>query len=377
MSAAPSHDLAHESSGWHSAYWLCQVVGWGTYVAVGLAMIPADVRAKPECLGGYGLFFFYSIGLTHGLRAFIRRRQWLSLTPARTALRLISAAAVVGTIQAALIVLVQALLTWTSPSASGPRFAILMWFNTTTASAFWITIYTGVQSLQRASRARLNAVALELGMREARLQSLEAQVNPHFLFNCLNSVRGLIVENPPRAQDMVTRLANILRHNLVHRADATEPLSDQIAIITDYLELESVRFEERLRIRLEIDPATRVCSVPWMLLQTLVENAIKHGIAQLPEGGEIVVRSRIHEDVLEIAVENSGALGPSPAGSTQVGLANLRERLRLLHGTAATLDLIALSPDLVRATARLPVKNSTSHDAQPTTSHSHVHLHTS
>lgn len=354
MSASPPHDLAHESRGWRAAYWLCQVVGWGAYVAVGLAMVPADARAQPAVVGGYVLFFFYSIALTHALRALIRRQQWLSLTPGRTALRLIGAAAAIGTIQATLIVLVQAIWTWTPPFAAGPRFAILMWFNTTAASAFWITVYTGITSLQRTRRARLHAVALELGMREARLQSLEAQVNPHFLFNCLNSVRGLIVENPPRAQDMVTRLANILRHNLVRRADATEPLADQIAMITDYLELESVRFEERLRTRIEIDPASVGCRVPWMLLQTLVENAIKHGIAHLPAGGEIVVQSRLLHGTLEITVENSGSLGPSPADSTQIGLANLRERLRLLNGSTATLDLLALAPDRVRATARLP-----------------------
>ncbi len=356
MSASAPHDFAHTSRGWRSAYWIGQVVGWGAYVAVGLAMVPADVRAQPVVIGGYVLFFFYSIALTHALRALIRRQQWLSLSPGRAGLRLIGAVAVIGTIQAALILLVQAIWTWTSPFAAGPRFAILMWFNTTAASAFWITVYTGITSLQRTRRARQTAVALELEMREARLQSLEAQVNPHFLFNCLNSVRGLILENPPRAQDMVTRLANILRHNLAHRAQATEPLSEQLTVIADYLELESVRFEERLRTRIEIDPVTVGCHVPWMLLQTLVENAIKHGIASLPEGGDILVQSRINNGTLEIIVENSGTIGPSPAGSTRVGLANLRERLRLLHGPAATLSLAAVTPNRVRATARLPVQ---------------------
>ena len=354
MSASAPHDLAHESRGWRAAYWLCQVAGWGGYVAAGLSMLPVDVRAQPMVIGGYGLFFFYSIALTHGLRALIRRQQWLSLSPGHAALRLILAAFVLGSIQTALIILVQLVWVWPARFTPGLRFIVGLWLNTTAASSIWIIAYTGLTSLQRTRRARQTAVALELGMREARLQSLEAQINPHFLFNCLNSVRGLIVENPPRAQDMVTRLANILRHNLVRRADATEPLADQIAVITDYLELESVRFEERLRTRMDIDPVTVGCRVPWMLLQTLVENAIKHGIAPLPAGGEIVVQSRLLQDTLEITVENSGSLGPSPADSTQIGLANLRERLRLLNGSTATLDLVALAPDRVRATARLP-----------------------
>jgi two-component system sensor histidine kinase AlgZ len=358
MSVTPINDPTLESRGWRAAYWLCQILGWGAYVAVGLAVAPADVRVQPACIGGYVLFFFYSIALTHGLRALIHRQQWLSLSPGRAGLRLLSAVIIVGTIQALLIILVQAIWTRTNPISFGPRFAVLMWFNTMAASTFWITAYAGLTSLQRARRARLNATALELGMREARLQSLEAQVNPHFLFNCLNSVRGLIVENPPRAQDMVTRLANILRHNLTRRTDATEPLSEQIAVITDYLELESVRFEERLRIRLEIAPDTRDCLIPWMLLQTLVENAIKHGIAQLPDGGEILVRSRIHQNLLEITVENTGTLGASPQDSTQVGLANLRERLRLLHGPAASLTLTAHPPDRVKAIALIPFQHT-------------------
>lgn len=359
MPATPPNDLAPESRGWMLAYWLCQIAGWSAYVVAGLSMLPSQVRAQTVVVGGYALFFVYSIALTHGLRALIRHQQWLSLSPGRAAIRLVLAAVAVGTIQAALIVLVQAVWTWTSPFAVTARFALSLWLNTTAASAVWTVAYTGISPLQRARRARLNAVALELGMREARLQSLEAQVNPHFLFNCLNSVRGLIVENPPRAQDMVTRLANILRHNLVRRAQTTEPLADQIAVITDYLELESVRLEERLRTSIEIDPSTHACAVPWMLLQTLVENAIKHGIAHLPDGGEIVVQSRLHNDVLEITVDNSGTLVPPPASSTQVGLANLRERLRLLHGSSATLDLTTLAPDRVRATARIPLNPGT------------------
>ena len=354
MSGAETIAAPRESRGWTFAYWLFQVLMWGGYVAAGLAMILPQTGPQPVVIGGYTLFFFYSIALTHGLRRFIHRRDWLGFSPGRAALRLFIAALVVGTTLAVLVVVVQALWTWTSPLGVSQGFVVRMWSNTTAATLIWTAIYTGGASLLRARRARQNAIAMELDIREARLRALEAQIGPHFLFNCLNSVRGLIVENPAEAQDMVTRLANILRHNLGRDASPTEPLGEQVEFTADYVALEAIRFEERLRTKFEIDPATQVCAVPAMLLQTLVENAVKHGISHLPEGGEISVSSRFEGGGLVIAVENTGRLQPSPAGSTRVGLENLRERLRVLHGPAATLEVAETPANTVRATVRIP-----------------------
>ena len=111
-------------------------------------------------------------------------------------------------------------------------------------------------------------VHLQLAVREAELRALEAQINPHFLFNCLNSIRGLVLENPPLAQDMITRLANILRYNLHRDLNHTVPLASEVEAVSDYLALESMRFEERLRVRLAIDPAAAQVPIPPMLLQT-------------------------------------------------------------------------------------------------------------
>lgn len=354
MTTSPRDD-ASPGPAWQAAYWICQVAGWGAYTAVGLAMVLPQTGPQPVVIGGYTLFFFYSIALTHALRLFIRRREWLALPPGRAIARLAASAVMVGAIQAALIVLVQAVWLRQSPLAGQGRFFLLMLANTTAASLAWTALYTGVASLVRARRVRQNALLLELDMREARLKALEAQIGPHFLFNSLNSLRGMIAENPTLAQDMVTRLANILRHNLTRGAEPTEALGEQVEFTTDYLALESARFEERLRTRFEIDPATQDCTAPAMLLQTLVENAIKHGIAHLPEGGEVIVRSRREAGTLVVEVENTGRLAATPAGSTRVGLANLRERLRVLHGPRATIDLIETPAKTVCATARIPL----------------------
>jgi LytS/YehU family sensor histidine kinase len=153
---------------------------------------------------------------------------------------------------------------------------------------------------------------------------------------------------------MVTRLANILRHNLLRDTGPTQTLGAQVEFTTDYLALESVRFEERLRTHFSIATETLACAIPAMLLQTLVENAIKHGIAHLPDPGQITIAARFDRGALVITVENTCASTLSPCGSTQLGLKNLRERLRVLHGPAATLELAETTNGTVRATVRIP-----------------------
>ncbi|HTQ32399.1 MAG TPA: histidine kinase [Opitutaceae bacterium] len=345
---------AKESHGWLVAYWFFQVLFWGGYVAAGLALVLPQTGPQPAILVGYGLFFFYSIGLSHGLRRVIRRREWLMLSPGPAALRLFGAALGLGVILTLLVIAVQSLWTRSSPLSARRDILISTWISITAATFIWTAGYTAVASLLRSRRARQNALALEFAMREARLQALEAQLAPHFLFNCLNSLRGMIMEDPARAQDMVTRLANILRHNLLRDAKPTETLAEQIEFTADYLTLESIRFDERLQRRFSIAAETRSCVIPAMLLQTLVENALKHGIAHLTGAGEIAITTRFEGKSLVVMVENTGSLAQSATGSTRVGLKNLRERLRVLYGLGAELELAETGAGTVRAIARIP-----------------------
>jgi two-component system LytT family sensor kinase len=189
------------------------------------------------------------------------------------------------------------------------------------------------------------------------LRALEAQINPHFLFNCLNSIRALVAENPARAQDMITRLANIFRYNLHREPAHTVPLSSEVEVVGDYLALESVRFEDRLRVKFAISADAGQTKVPSMLLQALVENALKHGIASQLSGGDIVIRADRGPDATRIEVENSGQLGkpdaPEPGG---VGLNNTRERLRILYGGRASLELRNRDGGRVVATVLIPAR---------------------
>jgi hypothetical protein len=154
--------------------------------------------------------------------------------------------------------------------------------------------------------ARLRAEAQRRGL---ELDLLRARLNPHFVFNALNNVRALINEDPGRARELVTRLSNTLRHALQHSQRERVSLAEEWAVMQDYLAVEAVHFEQRLRIEAELDPALAGVELPPMFLQLLVENAIKHGIARTPGGGLLRVQARRGEGGgLQLVVENPGHL---------------------------------------------------------------------
>jgi LytS/YehU family sensor histidine kinase len=194
-------------------------------------------------------------------------------------------------------------------------------------------------------------------IKESELRALKSQVNPHFIFNSLNSLRALIDEDPARARKAVTQLANLLRYSLQSGQMETVPFEDELDIVNDYLALEQVRHEERLRLRLDIAPEALHLRIPPMLLQTLVENAVKYGISPRHEGGEIAIIARNSGGSLRIQVSNPGEVArDAQATSTGVGLHNAAERLRLIFGDGATLRLRSEhKPDQVVAEAVIPL----------------------
>ncbi len=333
-----------------NAYWLCQALGWGAYAVVGMAIVAASGDWRAYTAPAYLFYFLYSIALTDLLRREIRRRDWLNGSVWGVVRKLAAAALAIGAIQTALILSVG--LAFEGPHSGFLRldFMLPVWLGTTYATGMWIFLYVRLTGRRR--RRELETQT-QLALREAELRALEAQINPHFLFNCLNSIRALVSENPALAQEMITRLANILRYTLHRDMGHTVPLASELEAVEDYLALESVRFEDRLRVEYSVDAATRQAHVPPMLLQTLVENAIKHGIGREPSGGELRIRTASVADATVIEVSNTGRLADEPARSTQLGLRNIRERLRILYGEAGSLQF-ENGNGLVTARVRIP-----------------------
>jgi hypothetical protein len=220
----------------------------------------------------------------------------------------------------------------------------------------WLCLYFFYHLFDRLNRSEIERFQLMSIVKEAELRALKSQVNPHFIFNSLNSLRALIDEDPARARMAVTQLANLLRYSLQSGQLETVPFEDELGVVNDYLALEQVRHEERLRLRLDIAPGALRLPIPPMLLQTLVENAVKYGVTPRPEGGEITITARNEGGALRIKVSNPGkiVLGDRQA-STGVGLHNAAERLRLIFGERATLRLRSEEPTLVVAEAVIPL----------------------
>jgi hypothetical protein len=329
------------------AYWICQILGWGSYSLLGAVAAAFQVGFTAEVGWGYGLYFLYSIGLTHVLRRFVRRRGWLESQERVEYVKLFAAAWVTGLIQAALVLTISSLLAAGHSFVHSQREAVYTAIGVSVVTLGWMTLYLAATSGRRAREK-------QLALRSAELRALEAQINPHFLFNCLNSIRGLVLENPPLAQDLITRLANILRYNLHRDAGHTVPLASELEAASDYLALEKARFEDRLRVTVAVDPAATQAPVPPMLVQTLVENAIKHGVAPRTEGGDLTIRAAAEDGGLTIEVENPGRIGERNGDVPALGLRNIRERLRLLYGDRAALELVNRGDGRVAATVRIP-----------------------
>lgn len=351
------------------AYWIFQLTGWGVYSLSrffgGITVMHLPwVHFGLQLLGVDALGF----GLSHLLRDYVRRHQWRALPIRKLILRSIAAAIVCGI---PLGVLTQftdvASLQDPNEFLEGMSSALRIQLALPVAIALeivnwsalflvWLTIYFTAIAVREYRSAQLIQSEMARALQLAELRLLKSQLNPHFLFNALNTVRSLIADNPVRAQSAVTRLANTLRYTLSSRQDELVTLSQELDIVEDYLELESMRFEDRLRIEKQVSEDAAKVRLPVMLLQTLVENAIKHGIAELPEGGLLRICAAVQDNTLNLEVENPRPAAPTRALHESVGLRNARDRLRLLFGARASLELDLSRPAVATARLRVPLR---------------------
>jgi LytS/YehU family sensor histidine kinase len=198
-------------------------------------------------------------------------------------------------------------------------------------------------------KEEITELKLEAANREVELNILKSQLNPHFLFNALNSIRALIDENPEKSREAITKLSNILRNILSAQKNKEIHFSDEISIVKDYLSLEKIRYEERLDYSFDIDPKTYNFSIPPLMIQTLVENAIKHGIAKLPQGGSIRIHSRLAYPMWFISIINTGKLQSNENKNNGIGIKNTLDRLQLLYGNNAYFKLEQVNANEVLA----------------------------
>lgn len=353
-------------------YVLCQAGAWGGFtllqlVFYRLASGASAVTSTRGMLADQAIAVMVNlIGLllTHCARVFVQRWGWKDLGWAALLPRVAGISLVMSLVWAAASFgWVYAILDFPWEAKVGPPVAIAITvINGACLFMGWFSIYFIYHAFERVQRMQLEQLRLAATAKDAELRALKSQINPHFLFNSLNSLRALIDEDPPRAREAVTRMANMLRYSLQSGAQGTVALEDELRIVEDYLALEQIRYENRLTVRWDIpdEVRTRGLPVPPMLLQTLVENAVKYGIGPRREGGEIRIAARCEGDALQIRITNPGDLAAvnGSAGSTGVGLRNTSERLKLLFGGRASVELRAAPPGSVTAEVFIPLESA-------------------
>ena len=220
----------------------------------------------------------------------------------------------------------------------------------------WIVWYAMISFLRlynEVKATKIKNAELLTNLKESQLNTLKGQINPHFMFNSLNNIRGLMLEDVDRARNMLTALSETLRYSLTKSDANAIALEDELEMVENYIDISKIQLEDRLSFEEHIDEDSLHTLIPPMIIQMLIENAIKHGISNLKAGGTIRLTTQLKDNQLLIEVANSGTLRSSE-DSTQLGLKNIKQRLHLLYGEAATFSLKEIENQVV-ATIKIPV----------------------
>ncbi|MBX3101851.1 MAG: histidine kinase [Bacteroidetes bacterium] len=339
-------------------YWLCQFYGWGLYTVllyvVNLLRQPELHAQSAEKYIPFAGVIVFGILLTHGFRKLAIRQGWVSRPLTQQLIIIPLGALALGLLHNALLVLLAFLSQ--GVEVPGPLDLVVNLVNLTALYLLWMLIYFAIKYFTNYKKEEIAKLRQEAMVHQMELHTLRSQINPHFIFNALNGIRGLVLEDPRRAQEAVTQLARLLRNVLRTEHYDLIPLEQELALVQDYLALEQVRYEERLLVELHSTPEALAAPVPALSVLTLVENAIKHGISQQLGGGTLHLQARITSDQLVITVTNPGQLTGSPqAESSGYGLRNIQERLVLLYKAGASLNVSQVNEQQVTATLYLPL----------------------
>ena len=336
-------------------YWICQVSGWSFYALINVVLIISfDVYNWRKILLAL-LLCAIGVGFTHIFRHFIKGWEWLGLPLRKIIPRVFAASIVIGTLMFSIMFSIAMLTNIYDVNQFKPATLLIGTFNLSIVILLWSLIYFSFHYFENYKRVEIESLIWENAVKEFELKTLRSQLNPHFMFNALNSIRALIREDPESAQTAVTKLSNILRYSLKIEKTETVPFEDEMQAVADYLALESIRFEERLKYRIYIDPKSSRIEIPPMMIQTLVENGIKHGISKRTEGGKIFINSRVTDSRLIVQIKNSGQINTEELKlSTGFGINNTKHRLSLLYGEKAFFILKNENEDEVLAELIIP-----------------------
>lgn len=319
-------------------YWLCQIVGWTAYCSlITISLVVKDPnQVNVEFVYSISSLLLVGLTVTHLQRAVFVRNGWLDMKLSSLIPRLI----ISSLISAALLTLLLTLFDsfYLGSKAFDEVFndpekfvinIIAVWI----VVLFWIAIYFTYHYFQKSRHQEVANLELKATNKESELKNLRSQLNPHFLFNSLNSIRALVDIEPAKAKVAITTLSNLLRQSLVIGKEDLVTVEAEVNVARNYLDLERIRFEERLQVEWELDENIQFFMIPPFTLQMMVENAIKHGISNLKEGGIVKIKVFKEDGHVVLLVTNTGTL--KTVSDLGVGIQNIQKRLDLQFGEDA------------------------------------------
>ena len=337
-------------------YWKFQLSGWFIWALNEALLYTNQYGWKWEWIFSSLVNIALAIFLTHAYRKISHAYRWQDL-PIFTLIQLNLIALIVMSagLVALNIPLDYVFLSENYAVVLSPFIILQIFLNFAKPIAIWQLIYFFFQYSNKKLEMERENDQLERIILETESKVLRVQMNPHFVFNALNSIRALITEDPQKAKKGINQLSKLLRSSLLTERKKTIALSEELETVIDYLSLEKIRYEDRLTWEITADKNCHKAQIPPMLLQTLVENAIKHGISKKITGGTIRIDAKNKEGILTITAINPGHLkSPILSKEQGVGLINSKNRLQILFGETAQISLRPLDKNQVIAEVNLP-----------------------
>lgn len=337
-------------------YWTLQIGGWAAYAAIQIITYVLASGSAMSITRPLSFIFeaLLCLLVTHYYRNYINERGWLSMSLARLIPNVLAAVLLMGIVTYFLRIPFSIALGLFIP---GNAFNLGKMASGIFVYTFFFFLWSVLHFIYNYFEKYSRSLQLEASVKEIELSNLKSQLNPHFIFNALNSIRALVDENPAKAKQAINQLSSILRNSLVTEKRGLTSFDEELKLVRDYLGLESIRFEERLKTEFDLDPESKDFMVPPLMIQTLVENGIKHGISKLTEGGVVQIITKVDGDHLKIHIRNSGKFvvnGHKKDTGGGLGLENTKQRLKLIYGDEASFRILTEKDNFVLTEIVIP-----------------------
>ncbi len=341
------------------SFWILQLLGWGF---INMISIFALKKISTELLI-YSIVFGMFIGIfsTSILRWYLKRNIQFDSFGIKELIKIVVSFLLVAALFGAMNYGFGYFYAKFGPELSEAEIQMFnnydkVWiqvFNALFLIGAWTVTYLAIKLLLKLNKNRIERLELNTHLKQAQLNTLKGQINPHFMFNSLNNIRGLMLEDVDKSREMLTKLSEILRYSLTKNNINAIAVEEELEMVDNYIDLSKIQFENRLEFVKELDKDVLQLQIPPMIIQLLIENAAKHGIANLKQGGRIVLSLKQEGELLVIEVRNTGKLQIGK-NTTQLGLKNIRQRLKLLYADKASFSLNEIADEVV-ANIKIPL----------------------